>query len=152
MIKRAIALSYSAMKDLIREHPELLKQQGFISIIDLDGIKIFDADSPHVITLLFDDVLPETVGTLDKLGGRKFKLFDEDFAQRIIEFLLAINEDPQVETLYVNCGAGIARSGAVVTFVQKLYGLDAERFAADNPYIIPNTWVLQTLQQCWQKR
>lgn len=150
MIKRVIALSYSAMKELIREHPEMLARHGFISIIDNLGSRIFDRDTPRVVTVVFDDVRPDTVAQI--MGDRAYTVFDENHAHKIIEFISALNENPDAETLYVNCGAGISRSGAVVTFVQQLYELDQERFATDNQGIIPNTWVLQTLHGCWQKR
>lgn len=150
MIKRVMALSYSAMKELIGEHPEMLQTHGFISIIDAEGIKIFEQDTPRVVTVVFDDVRPDTLHKV--MGDRQITLFDEAHADKIIEFVVALNANPDAETLYVNCGAGIARSGAVVTFVQQLYELDQATFAADNQRIVPNTWVLGTLQDCWKKR
>lgn len=149
MIKRVVALSYSNMKEIIRD-PRVLRQHGFISIIDKRGIRIFDENSPRVITLFFDDVHPHQ--DLSQITDREFTIFSEEHAREIIDFITAFHSGATEETLYVNCGAGIARSGAVVTFVKDIYALDHEQFARDNPRISPNAHVLNTLKRCWQSR
>lgn len=150
MIKRAIALSYSGMKDFIQNQPPANGQHGFISIIDKCGIRIFDQNSPRVITLFFDDVHPHQ--SLHTITDREFTMFSEEHACEIIEFITAFNAGDNDETMYVHCGAGIARSGAVVTFIKDIYGLDDVQFALDNPRIMPNAHILNTLKNCWQSQ
>lgn len=137
------------MKEFIAEDPKVLQQHGFISIIDQRGIRIFDADTDRVVTLFFDDVRPNSA-FLEERGP--ITMFATEHAEKIIDFLTAFHALPSEDTLYVNCGAGIARSGAIVTFVRDIYDLDHVQFDADNPHIFPNSWVLETLENCWKAR
>jgi predicted protein tyrosine phosphatase len=150
MIKRVYAISYSRMKEFIAEDPKALDKHGFVSIIDQRGIRIFDEDKPSVITLFFDDVRPNSA-FLER-DEVPVTLFAWEHAERIIEFLVEFHARPTEDILYVNCGAGVSRSGAVITFVRDLYDLDHVQFDADNPQIFPNSWILETLEKCWKER
>ena len=149
MIRRVFALSYYRMLDLSQTNRAALEQHGFISIIDGCGVRIFQEDSPRVITLFLDDICPAEAKL--KLDDRDLTLFTEEHASRIIDFILAFNKSQTDDMLYVNCMAGISRSGAVVTFVRDLYDLDLAQFEQDNPGIGPNPHVLQLLEHCWSK-
>jgi predicted protein tyrosine phosphatase len=53
--------------------------------------------------------------------------------------------DKNAEYLVVHCFMGINRSGAVASFTQKYLNLDVKQFNHDNPFIMPNEWVMNML-------
>ena len=94
-----------------------------------------------VLRLFFPDYSFLT-GNLEKAyPDLKGKLFDENFAQRIFNFV----ESQSVETLLVHCEAGISRSPAIAAAIGKIYqGEDAKKWFRTDPYR-PNILVYHTM-------
>ncbi len=110
-----------------------------ISIIDFNQTPLFDREDYRIITLRFDDIE-------DVFNERpELILFSDAHAKKIIDFLAGIKNLIKIDTLLINCGAGISRSGAVARFARKYFGLDKAQFHKDNPYIFPNKLILRKL-------
>ncbi|MBM6414854.1 hypothetical protein, partial [Lacticaseibacillus paracasei] len=131
---------------------------NFISILPPDmrssDVK-WPANSDRWMSTFFEDIRPEhllLVPLLEKQFGRQLQRFDEAQADAIIDFLVDCNNRPEEEMLYVNCVAGISRSGAIVTFATDIFNLNKDKFRKDNPYILPNNLVMQLLKDRWNKR
>lgn len=94
-------------------------------------------DAPNLLVLFFDDVdagLPHAMTRID--------------AERIAEFALRSDLRP----LLIHCTAGISRSGAVGVVLNWYYNRIKrnnpkvfQRFARDNPDLVPNPHVMQML-------
>ena len=119
----------------------------FISIAGLaDGCAypcpFLTNDSKRVLHLLFDDV-----GEIEK-DNPSLILFSIEHAKKIIEFVKTI---PQKEStvLYINCAAGISRSGAVGSCLNEYFNngnvKDFEHFKIINSQIQPNPYVKRIL-------
>lgn len=67
-----------------------------------------------------------------------------DLARHIVNFIDEVNKS-DIETLIVQCHAGVSRSGAVATFACRYLGLDEEKFRADNKYIHPKDYIYDVL-------
>jgi predicted protein tyrosine phosphatase len=104
-------------------------------------------DPIRVLRLTFDDVTDsDNVPEEDK---KELKLFNKHDAQRIKEFVENLNPK---KTLYINCGAGISRSGAVGEVVNEYLNkflinnvADYEFFFKVNKQIQPNPYIKRIL-------
>ena len=126
-----------------------LPNVAVISIIDFNQNPIFDRDEYRVITLRFDDI-EDTI-----VGDGKYKgliLFSDFHAKKIFDFLAGVKHLTKIDTLLINCGAGISRSGAVARFARKYFGLNRDQFNKDNPHIFPNKLVMRKLFNAAQVR
>lgn len=74
-------------------------------------------------------------------------LFDEDMADKVIEFLERVKAADDGKDLLIHCMAGVSRSGAVGTFAREFLDLDYEEFTRDNPHICPNPLVMKLLRR-----
>ena len=84
---------------------EFWKENNFITIrnsFQPDDKCAVPIDGDHILKLCFDDATSNPDGTLI--------LFDESMARRIADFLKRIDT---TRALFINCAAGISRSGAV---------------------------------------
>ena len=158
MLTAARALSYEKMKDLLANQRQLLSTNSFISIVPYDlrqkdnGI-VWPENSERWISMFFDDIRPEHLTLLPELEeyyGRPLMLFGETLADQIIKFLKDCHNRPQAETLFVNCVAGISRSGAIACFACEIFNLDRRLFFKENSQILPNNLVLYLLRERWQ--
>lgn len=144
MITRVVALSRAQMED---NKEKLLDHDNaiIISVIDPGSDPIFEEDDFDVMTLFFHDI---EVSTLLKLQSKnQYTAFNQDQAERIIMFLHEHHSLLEKKTLFVNCSAGICRSGAIVTFAHLIFETDDIQFVQDNPRILPNQWVLSKLAE-----
>jgi len=160
MFTAARALSFEAMKELVQNQKELLEQHTFISIAP-DSLRqecvdlVWPVNSDRWLSLFFDDIRPEHLSFLPLLQehyGRPLHNFDEVLADSIIDFLEISQQRPAAETLYVNCIAGVSRSGAITSFACETFGFDRKQFLSDNPRIMPNNLMLYLLRERWQLR
>lgn len=95
----------------------------------------------NILKLQFDDVR--------ELPGVRRRPFDRDMAEKIIDFVLRCD---RTRELYVNCSAGISRSGAV-GYIMNFYAnkllednpQDFERFSRINPQVDANPLVKEVL-------
>jgi predicted protein tyrosine phosphatase len=121
---------------------------SFISILDSGSNPIFDQEYPHILTLQFDDVDPGQISS-EYIAGHNLKAMDEVQARRIIIFLMDMRRNCGDWELYIQCSAGISRSGAVALFARDLFNMNIKRFRADNPHILPNPHVYNKLHETW---
>lgn len=120
------------------------KYNNFISIGEQEGYEGVPVNTKNVLKLVFDDMSDkETDGIL----------FNEKHAKQIKEFVDKIDHS---KTLYVNCFAGISRSGAVGTVINdyvNCYLSDCKKnedwfaFFDDNKQIKPNAYVMRVLNK-----
>lgn len=110
-------------------------------------INIRDSDDKYrlpvvnsCLRLIFDDITKAEEG---------FVLFDTEHADKIIHFIESID---QSKDLYVNCAAGISRSGAVSYCLNEYFNKyldnnvhDYELFFKNNSQIMPNPHVKKVL-------
>jgi predicted protein tyrosine phosphatase len=119
----------------------------FISIAGIaDGCEypcpFLTKDSKRVLHLLFDDV------TESYIDDPSIRIFDNEHAKKIVEFAKRIPTDA---VLYVNCAAGISRSGAVGSCLNDYFNNgnveDFNNFKEVNPQIQPNPYVKRILNK-----
>lgn len=119
----------------------------FISIAGVaDGCEypcpFLTKDSKRVLHLLFDDV------TEIEKDNPSVILFDEDHANKIKNFIQTIPNENNI-TIYVNCAAGISRSGAVGYILNEYFNKDNneayKQFQELNHHIQPNPMVKRIL-------
>lgn len=160
MLVAARALSFEGMKNLLLNQADLLASNSFISILppemrnDNDGVA-WPSNSERWLSLFFEDIRPEHIPLLpvfEEQLGRKIVRFDESCADSILDFLEHCHARRPAETLYVNCVAGISRSGAVASFACEVFNLNKAIFHKENPQIMPNNLVLYLLRERWQLR
>lgn len=137
---------------------------ALISISSIDGFSKGDLDQleflgcKKIITETFHDISSVVeFGNTDNTSGRiknimensydhPLILFNESKAKNIIKFIDCINI-LDIETLVVNCSAGVSRSGAVGLFACRYLKLNEYIFRNDNPSIFPNPFVLEVLNK-----
>lgn len=128
-----------------RYEPEsvFFKANNFISIGEEFGKEGVPVDGDNILKLVFDDIS-------DKEEG---KLFSEKQAMMIKEFVDRIDK---TKPLFVNCYAGISRSGAVGSvlndYVNYMMNDGAKNedwyyFEKDNKQIKPNAHVVRVLKK-----
>lgn len=98
-------------------------------------------ERPNILRLQFDDVVENPEGDL--------MLFNIEIAQQIKKFVLGIDQSKE---LYVNCAAGISRSGAVGDVLNDYFNrypnfnaIDDYYFKQYNRQILPNPLVRNLL-------
>lgn len=77
---------------------------------------------------------------------KKGILFKEDQAKSIVSFIDKINL-LNITELYIHCTAGISRSGAIGTWACRYLNLDETEFRKNNRHILPNIYILCTLNK-----
>ena len=122
------------------------KENNFISIrhsSDADPNCAFPIDGENILKLRFDDAVDDPDHTL--------VLFDAEIAEKIVTFIRRIDTS---RLLFVNCGAGISRSGAVGEVLNDYFNkyldlnaLDDEYFRRLNRQIQGNPLVCRVLRE-----
>ena len=119
--------------------PEWFKDPNkfFITIAGMaDGEYAYPFVGSHVLRLMFDDITREEDGLI---------LFNEEMAKKIHVFADTITGN----VLYVNCAAGISRSGAVGYCLNEYFNEnnpeDYNAFKKENAQIQPNPTVKRIL-------
>ena len=114
----------------------------YISIHNYDQDMIEDNCSNY-LNLWFDDITNDP-----EFNARQYpkcSLFTEQQAKLIIYFCC---ENEFKDNLFVHCSAGIARSGAVGTFVNDVWGNESyPEFNARHPWLHPNSYVSMLLMR-----
>ena len=119
-----------------------------VSIIDSGVNPVFHKDAGNVLTVVFDDVHPTTVGTIKLCEGCVHMTPKQ--ANEIIDFIM--DNIKGKKRIIVHCTAGICRSGAVVDFLSRILPIDMEWFKTHNTHIIPNEWVRDLLWCQWMTK
>ena len=102
------------------------KENNFISIrhsAETDPNCAIPMDGPNILKLRFDDAVEDPEHTL--------VLFDAEIAGKIVNFVRKIDTS---RLLFVNCGAGISRSGAVGEVLNDYFNKYLERNELDDEY------------------
>ena len=125
---------------------EFWRENNFISIrhsTAADPRCAIPVEGENILKLCFDDAVEDPDRTL--------VLFDAGIADEIVRFIRKI--DPS-RLLFVNCGAGISRSGAVGEVLNDYFNkflerneLDDEYFRRTNPQIQGNPLVRRILRE-----
>ena len=115
-------------------------------LLDENNITILKSlDCNEYLTLRFSDITKTTYDSIPEDELKTINLFTREQAHQIINFLDTIKD--KVETLVVQCTAGVSRSGACGLFAHRYLGTDEEDFWKYNKNIQPNEYVLQLLME-----
>ena len=146
MITSITCLSYEAMLERARDHG--IPANAFvISIVDPEHEPIFERDTDRIITLRFHDLDPQWPVDPERDARPSYVFINEEDAKRIVNHVVKFHEHPEPWEFLVNCMAGISRSGAVGTFVQRMAGIPAEQFVTQNTGLRPNPYVLKLIMR-----
>lgn len=109
-------------------HPEseFWRENNFISIrhsAETNANCAIPVDGPNVLKLQFDDAVEDPEHSL--------VLFDERIAAQIVDFIHRMDTE---RPLFINCGAGISRSGAVGEVLNDYFNKYLERNELDDEY------------------
>lgn len=147
---KILVLSVDEVKKFNEYDKEVLQENNFITIRDHKvetPVLNFHKDS-NVLSLMFDDV--EESDEQEILERFHYIVFNEDMAKEIHDFVERIDKN---KTLYVNCHAGVSRSGAVGIVLNEYFNRflennkdDYEYFFENNKQIIPNSTVSRILK------
>ena len=147
---KILVLSVDEVKKFNEYDKEVVKENNFITIRDHKvetPVLNFHKDS-NVLCLMFDDV--EESDEQELLERFHYIVFNEDMAKEIHKFVERIDKN---KTLYVNCHAGVSRSGAVGIVLNEYFNRflednknDYEYFFENNKQIIPNSTVSRILK------
>jgi len=141
------------MLERARDHG--IPENAFVvSIVDPEHEPIFEQDTDRIITLRFHDLDPQWPVDPERDQRPSYVFMNEEDAKRIVNHVVKFHEHPEPWELLVNCMAGISRSGAVGTFVQRVAGIPAEQFLTQNTGLRPNPYVHKLLmrQLTWRRR
>ena len=153
MITSVHILSYEDMLKALCDNA-IPPEAAIISITDPEEDRIFDEDTDRILTFQFHDVDPEWFQgpTWTEEARSKYKSMTPEEATRCYEFIVRHHQKPEWCPLYVNCMAGISRSGAVGTFAHRLCQTDRDEFETRNPDLYPNGHILRLLMREWYGR
>ena len=153
MITSVTCLSYEGMLERAK-HYRIPANVFVVSIVDPEEAPIFAADTDRIITLRFHDLDPEWPVDPERDPRPSYVFMNEDHARRIVDHVLRFHQHPESWACLVNCMAGVSRSGAVGTFVQRVAGIPAEQFLTQNTGLRPNPYVHKLLmrQLTWRRR
>jgi predicted protein tyrosine phosphatase len=113
-----------------------------ICILEPDEQPIFDRTTHRILSVRFDHSLPGAMP-----GNSKQVAFSDAHATKILDFLLGLENFTCIDKMLVSCNDGSSLSGAVAKAARKHFGVDAEKFHLDNPFIRPNKHVLRKLHE-----
>lgn len=129
---------------MIPANDEFFKNNNFISIGEQEGYEGVSANGANILKLVFDDASSSEAGC---------KLFTPEQALQIKTFVDKIDK---AKPLFVNCYAGISRSGAVGTVINDYVNCflndyrkndDWDLFFQRNPQILPNAYVMRVMRE-----
>ncbi len=146
MITTVTVLSYEAMRERAR-HDRIPATACVVSIVDPEEEPIFEEDTERIITVRFHDLDPQWPVDRERDPRPSYVFMSADHAQQIVAHVLKFHEHPERWECLVHCMAGVSRSGAVGTFIQRVAGIPAEHFLTQNTGLHPNRYVLKLLMR-----
>lgn len=102
---------------------------------------ILDSSS-NILNLWFDDA--EDQYPILGQSNEKLILFNEDMAQKVIDF---IEKNKDKKQWMLHCTAGINRSGSIGAFLADYFGISSWMFKRDNPQVQGNTLVKNLMRK-----
>jgi len=151
VITTVTVLSYEGMLERAR-HYRIPVNAFVVSIVDPEEEPIFEEDTDRIITLRFHDLDPQWPVDPERDPRPSYVFMSAEQARQIVDHVLKFHEHPAPWAFLVNCMAGVSRSGAVATFVQRVAGIPAEQFLTQNTGLHPNGYVLKLLAREWTRR
>ena len=136
---RIFVLSKEKMLKLVTEEG-LRSDCGYITIKCGDETDFaVQKTAKNVLKLVFDDI--------DRKEEKEDILFSSELATEVLNFFFKMKANG-MKTLFVNCGAGVSRSGAIGEAADIFFNQleeenkeDHAKFLEDNKQIIPNSLV-----------
>lgn len=140
-------------ENITDENVEEFKNTAFISIISSGEFEksYLKENHKNYLSIKFDDLSNEEYEKYKLSHNEKHELilFSEEQADEIINFIYLTG----AKQIIVHCSAGVSRSGAVGTFINDCFkGQDYFGFIKDNPFIKPNSYILNTLRKTLELR
>ncbi len=146
MITTVTVLSYEAMRERAKDHG-IPANVFVVSIVDPEEAPIFEEDTERIITVRFHDLNPDWPVDPERDPRPSYVFMSEEDAKRIVDHVVRFHEHPERWECLVHCMAGVSRSGAVGTFIQRVAGIPAEHFLTQNTGLHPNRYVLKLLMR-----
>ena len=146
MITSVTCLNYATMLGRARDHG-IPANAVVVSIVDPEEEPIFLADTDRIITVRFHDLDPFWPVDPERDPRPSYVFMSEEDAKRIVDHVVRFHEHPERWECLVHCMAGVSRSGAVGTFIQRVAGIPAEHFLTQNTGLHPNRYVLKLLMR-----
>jgi len=146
VITSITVLSYEAMLERARGH-RIPANTSVVSIVDPEEEPIFEEDTERIITVRFHDLDPDWPVDPERDPRPSYVFMSEEDAKRIVDHVVRFHEHPERWECLVHCMAGVSRSGAVGTFIQRVAGIPAEHFLTQNTGLHPNRYVLKLLMR-----
>lgn len=147
---KIIVISQTKAKKFNYKSTEERTENNFITIRDhtVHNPVLHFHSQPNVLALQFDDV--EDTDDPELLKRFNYVLFNEDMAKEIHKF---VDNMDKSKPLYVNCVAGVSRSGGVGIVLNEYFNKylennewDYEGFFIQNRQILPNATVSRILK------
>jgi predicted protein tyrosine phosphatase len=162
---KILALSKNAFDKLMHEkgvNYSNVEQQDKLVFISLNNNLecAVESDQPYFPTnaknlkvMFFADVdkdqyVPLIDGSKRKVLARAFTV---DQAKELYGFIKDTVKEGKTEAVIIHCTMGVARSGAVASFIHDYLSGDWETFKRNNPQIQPNAHVYRLLHDQWYK-
>ena len=146
MITSVTCLSYEGMLERAK-HYRIPANVFVVSIVDPEEAPIFAADTDRIVTLRFHDLDHDWPVDPERDPRPSYVFMSEEDATRIVDHVIRFHEHPERWECLVHCMAGVSRSGAVGTFIQRVAGIPAEHFLTQNTGLHPNRYVLKLLMR-----
>ena len=146
MITSVTCLSYGGMLERAK-HYRIPANVFVVSIVDPEEAPIFAQDTDRIITVRFHDLDPQWPVDPERDPRPSYVFMSEEDAKRIVDHVVRFHEHPERWECLVHCMAGVSRSGAVGTFIQRVAGIPADHFLTQNTGLHPNRYVLKLLMR-----
>jgi len=157
-------LAYKNKKSDLQGFINKFDRVWIISITNPDMEPLF-LDEQRILNLQFDDDEPynskyvinpnnnNEEGSIS-VNPRSPIYFSKEMAKKVIDFLLMADTfNSQAgyskDLLFINCMMGASRSGAIATWARQLCEIDYDYFKQLNPQIVPNSYVVRTLNDIY---
>ncbi len=131
------------------ENIEFRENLLIVSIIgDNEGTKhYFKENKKNVLNLVFNDVVEDMfVPLIGTPEIATLKCFTEEQGKILFDFAVQ-HKNSNAQLCFVHCYAGISRSGAVGSFLNRFWNLDENEFKKNNQNIEPNEKVMEILDK-----
>jgi hypothetical protein len=158
---KILAVSKTVFEQMMKDKgitPSNVEQQDKIVFISLNNNlecslpgdePFFPESKKNVKVMYFADVDKDEYVSL--LDGSKRKVLARAFtptqAEELFGFIRDTVRKGRIETVLIHCTMGVARSGAVASFIHDYLRGDWETFKRHNPQIQPNAHVYRLLQE-----
>lgn len=160
---KIIALSKNAFDKMMFEKGidyDNIAQQDKLVFISINNnpecatpgeIPFFPASHKNLSVMFFADVDKDQYVPLIDGSGRKVlaRAMTQEQAKELYGFIKANVRPGKTDAVFIHCTMGVARSGAVASFIHDFVRGKWDTFKRDNPQIQPNAHVYRLLHEQW---